>query len=193
MSTDRNLNLIGQFKDFKAPARYAPFNVQILDGVIFVTFAKQDDAKHDDVAGKGHGLIDVFYPKAGTFHRLVTGKDAGGKLKEINSPWGLAISPSTFGRHADQLLVGNFGSGTIMSFEADGDFQGLLEDANSKEKPLVIDGLWGLMFGNDGRGGRSSTLYFSAGPDGESHGLFGAIDVAPDEPRHGKGQGQDHK
>jgi hypothetical protein len=91
-----------------------------------VTFAKQNPATGDDVAGRGHGLIDVFNPETGTFHRFATGKDAGGKLKEINSPWGLALSPATFGAHGDQLLVGNFGSGTIMSFDADGRFRGLL-------------------------------------------------------------------
>ena len=95
------------------------------------------------------------------------------------------MSPTNFGAHADQLLVGNFGSGTIMAFEADGDFRGLLEDASTKEKPMVIDGLWGLTFGNGGKAGRASTLYFSAGPDGENHGLFGAIDPAPEEHRHG--------
>jgi uncharacterized protein (TIGR03118 family) len=179
---DGNLNLVGQFMDLTAPTGYAPFNVLSLDGMVFVTFAKQDAAKHDDTAGKGHGLIDVFDPQTTMFHRFATGKDAGGKLKEINSPWGLAIAPSTFGKHAGQLLVGNFGSGTIMSFEANGHFDGLLEGA--KEKTLVIDGLWGLAFGNGGRGGRPSTLYFTAGPDGESHGLFGAIDPAPEKVKH---------
>jgi uncharacterized protein (TIGR03118 family) len=190
---DGNLVLKGQFKDNNAPAGYAPFNVLALEGIVYVTFAKQDPTKHDDVAGPGNGLVDVFDPVTTMFRRLVTGKDAGGKLKEINSPWGVAIAPNTFGRHADQLLIGNFGSGTIMAFEADGDFQGLLEDANNKEKPLVIDGLWGLKFGNSGRGGVLGTLYFTAGPDGESHGLFGAIDTAPEEVRHGQGHGQDHK
>ena len=190
---DGDLNLLGQFKDHKAPAGYAPFNVQTLDGMVFVTFAKQDPTGHDDVAGAGHGLIDVFNPQTHAFHRLATGKDAGGKLKEINSPWGLALAPSTFGKHGGQLLVGNFGSGTIMAFEADGDFQGLLEDANSKEKPLVIDGLWGLAFGNGGKAGSPGTLFFTAGPDDESHGLFGAIDTAPEEAHHGHGHGHDHK
>jgi uncharacterized protein (TIGR03118 family) len=169
-----NLSLAGQFKDDNAPAGYAPFNVQVIGNAVFVTFAKQDDVQHDDVPGAGHGLIDMFDPSTGKFTRFATGTDAGGHLRQINSPWGLALAPKGFGRHGDQLLVGNFGSGTIMSFEADGDFEGLLKDQNSK--PITIDGLWGLRFGNDGRGGRSSTLYFSAGPDSEGHGLFGSLD-----------------
>jgi uncharacterized protein (TIGR03118 family) len=173
-----NLTLLAQYADPKAPKGYAPFNVQSLGGMVFVTFAKQDAAKHDDDAGPGHGLIDVFDPATGKFHRLATGKDAGGKLREINSPWGLALSPTNFGGHADQLLVGNFGSGTIMSFEADGKFRGLLEGRH--ERPIVIDGLWGLAFGNGGKGGRPGTLYFTAGPNGESNGLFGALDPVPE-------------
>jgi uncharacterized protein (TIGR03118 family) len=169
-----NLTLMAQYKDPKAPRGYAPFNVQSLAGMVFVTFAKQDAAKHDDVPGRGHGLIDVFDPATGMFHRFATGKNAGGKLQEINSPWGLALSPTNFGGHADQLLVGNFGSGTIMAFDADGKFRGLLEGRH--ERTIVIDGLWGLAFGNGGRAGRPGTLYFSAGPNGESNGLFGALD-----------------
>jgi uncharacterized protein (TIGR03118 family) len=182
-----NLTLLAQFADPAAPAGYAPFNVQTLGGMVFVTFAKQDAEQHDDAAGPGRGLIDVFNPETGTFHRFATGKDAGGKLKEINSPWGLALSPTNFGGHADQLLVGNFGSGTIMSFDADGKFRGLLEGCH--EKPIVIDGLWGLAFGNGGRGGRPETLYFTAGPNGEGDGLFGALDpVVEQKP----GKGHDH-
>ena len=123
-----NLTLVAQYADPNVPAGYAPFNVQSIAGMVFVTFAMQDPDKHDDVAGPGNGLIDVFDPATGMFHRFATGKNAGGKLREINSPWGLALSPTNFGAHADQLLVGNFGSGTIMSFEADGQFKGLLED-----------------------------------------------------------------
>jgi len=171
-----DLKLAGQFSDPDAPAGYAPFNVQVIANTVFVTFAKQDDKKHDDVPGPGHGLIDIFNPKTMKFRRFATGSDAGGHLRAINSPWGLALAPKGFGKHGDQLLVGNFGSGTIMTFEADGDFRGLLHGAH--EGAIVIDGLWGLKFGNDGNGGRSTTLYFSAGPDGESHGLFGSLDPA---------------
>ena len=171
---DGNASLIGQLADPQAPSGYAPFNVQSVGGMIFVTFAKQDADKKDDVAGPGHGLIDVLDLETQTFHRFVTGSDAGGRLRAINSPWGVALAPSTFGEHGDQLLVGNFGSGTIMTFDADGHFEGFLQGRSGN--PIVIDGLWALKFGNGGRGGVPATLYFTAGPDDESHGLFGSLE-----------------
>ena len=176
---DTNLTLVAQFADPNAPAGYAPFNVQTISGNIFVTFAKQDAEKHDDVAGPGNGLIDIFLPQQSKFVRFATGTDAGGQLKEINSPWGMALAPASFGKHGGQLLVGNFGSGTIMSFDGNGKFQKLLK--GEQGHPVVIDGLWALTFGNGGKGGRPQTLYFSAGPDGESHGLFGSLDPVNDE------------
>jgi uncharacterized protein (TIGR03118 family) len=166
--------LVGQFRDTRAPAGYAPFNVQNLNGVIFVTFAKQDAAKKDDVSGRGRGLIDTFTLPDGRFHRFAAGQAAGGNVREMNSPWGLAIAPSTFGQHANQLLVGNFGSGTIMTFNANGHFEGLLQGPG--ECPVTIEGLWGLTLGADGGvSGVSTDLYFSAGPNDENHGLFGVI------------------
>jgi uncharacterized protein (TIGR03118 family) len=141
--------------------------------MVFVTFAKQDEDKEDDVAGEGHGLIDVFDPDTGMFHRFATGTDAGGNLDVLNSPWGLAFAPSTFGEHAGQLLVGNFGSGTIMTFDENGYFRGLLR--STKGRPVTIEGLWALTTGNGGRAGDPNTLYFTAGPEDESHGLFGSI------------------
>ncbi len=171
---DTHLNLVGQFGDYRAPAGYAPFNVQNIEGLVFVTFAKQDAARHDDVPGPGHGLIDIFTPQTHKVQRCATGSDAGSHLRQLNSPWGVALAPASFGKHGDELLVGNFGSGTIMSFEADGKFRGLLLAVD--HGPIVIDGLWALRFGNGGRGGRPDTLYFSAGPDGESHGLFGSLE-----------------
>jgi uncharacterized protein (TIGR03118 family) len=179
---DTNLNLM-QFTDTNAPAGYAPFNVQNVGGFVFVTFAMQDAAKHDDVAGAGNGLIDVFNLNTGTFHRFATGKNAGGHLKAINSPWGVALAPAGFGQLGDELLVGNFGSGTIMAFEADGDFDGLLEDTH--HHALTIDGLWGLAFGNGGRAGVPDALYFTAGLNGEADGLFGSIVPAPKKKHHG--------
>ena len=129
---DGSMNLVGQFSDSSAAAGYAPFNVQVLAGQIFVTFAKQDAAKHDDVGGAGNGLIDIFDLSSGTFQRFATGTGAGGKLKEINSPWGLALAPDSFGKHGGELLVGNFGSGTIMTFTAKGKFKGLLDNDRGK-------------------------------------------------------------
>jgi uncharacterized protein (TIGR03118 family) len=171
---DGNMSLIHQLKNPHAPHGYAPFNVQSLNGLIFVTFAKQDADKEDDVAGRGHGLIALLDLQSQSFHTFAAGSDAGGHLREINSPWGLAIAPSTFGKHADQLLVGNQGDGTIMTFDEYGHFKGLLE--NEHERPVVIDGLWALTFGNGTRAGVPGTLYFTAGPDHETHGLFGSLE-----------------
>src|ERR1051325_2812398 len=159
---DTNLVLLGRFSDPRAPAGYAPFNVQLAAGHVFVTFAKQDADKEDDVPGPGHGLIDVFNLQTGRFHRFVTGSDAGGRLHDISSPWGVALAPRSFGRQGDRLLVGNFGSGTIMAFDADGDFLGLLRKLDGAA--FVIHGLWALAFGNGGKAGVPGTLYFTAGP-----------------------------
>ncbi len=174
---DTNLTLVAQFADHHAPAGYAPFNVQLLHTHVFVTFAKQDAEKHDDVKGRGHGLIDVLNVETGKFYRFATGSDAGGHLHQIDSPWGLAIAPATFGKHADQLLVGNFGSGTIMAFDPDGKFRGLLKGEH--HGPIMIDGLWALTFGNGTRAGVPQNLYFTAGLDGENHGLFGSLEPVP--------------
>jgi uncharacterized protein (TIGR03118 family) len=187
---DQNMNLVGQFSDADAPDGYAPFNVQELNGLVFVTFAKQDAAKHDDVSGSGNGLVDVFNPMTETFHRITTGTDAGGHNKVIDSPWGMAIAPKTFGEHADELLVGNFGSGTIMSFDDHGRLEGLLRDTH--QKAIMIDGLWALTFGNGTKAGVADTLYFTAGPDGEHHGLFGSLSPAK-QIKHGHGHRHDHE
>lgn len=185
---DTNLNLT-QFVDSKAPAGYAPFNVQNFDGLVIVTFAKQDAAKHDDVAGPGHGMIDVFNLTTGKFHRFATGSAAGGFLREINSPWGITVAPRGFGQFGDKLLVGNFGSGTIMAFDERGFpgfelglFVGLLPDTH--DRPLAIDGLWGLAFGNGSKAGSTNALYFTAGLNGENDGLFGT--VTPKTEKHPK-------
>ena len=175
---DSTANLIGQFIDQQAPAGYAPFNVQNVGGIVFVTFAKQNVTKQDDDAGRGRGLIDVFNLATGTFHRFATGKAVGGKIREMNSPWGVTLAPKSFGSHGGQLLVGNKGSGTIMTFDANGKFRGLL--TGTEECPVTIDGLWALTFGATGTAGVSTDLYFTAGPNEENHGLFGTIQPVND-------------
>ncbi len=182
---DTNVSRVAQLVDFNAPDGYAPFNVQTIDNtLVFITYAKQDADKKDDVAGPGNGFIDAYDPRTGTLARFATGTGAGGNLHAINSPWGIALAPEGFGRHSGQLLVGNFGSGTIMAFDAQGRFQGLLRAGQGG--PVVIDGLWALTFGNGTRAGTPDTLFFTAGPDDESHGLFGALEPFAPGPRHGQ-------
>ena len=149
--------------DTSLPAGFAPFNDEVINGDLYVTYAKQDAAKHDDVAGLGNGFVDVFNLDGTGEHRLIS----NGLL---DSPWGMAIAPSSFGSFAGDLLVGNFGNGEINAYNATtGAFIGTLDGADGN--PLVIDGLWALTIGNGAAGGSLNTLYFTAGPDGESHGL----------------------
>jgi uncharacterized protein (TIGR03118 family) len=165
--------LTGNFTDPNLPAGYAPFNVMNLGGLIYVTYAVQDGAKHDDVAAPGNGILDVYDPQGNFLNRLVSN---GGVL---NSPWGMAIAPAGLGDVGGDLLVGNFGDGTIHAFNpTSGNLVQTLTDANGNT--LSIDGLWGLDFGNGAQSGSKSTLYFTAGPDGESHGLFGELVAAPE-------------
>ena len=160
----------GAFHDAMIPAGYAPFNIQNLGGRLYVTYAKQDGAKHDDVKGMGHGFLDVYNLKGHLIRRLA-------KRGTLDSPWGLAIAPSGFGRFVGDLLVGNFGDGRISAFDPmTGHLDGLLRNRHGKF--ITIDGLWGLMFGN-GTAGSPHTLLFTAGPGGESHGLMGTIEAAP--------------
>jgi uncharacterized protein (TIGR03118 family) len=156
----------GLFVDPRIPAGYAPFNVQELAGKLYVTYAEQDATLHDDVAGPGHGFVDVFTNDGALIKRLVT-------RGQLNSPWGLALAPAGFGRFGGDLLVGNFGNGRINVYNPHtGAHLGELGQANGQ--PIVIDGLWGLLFGN-GNAAKTSELLFSAGPNGESHGLLGKI------------------
>jgi uncharacterized protein (TIGR03118 family) len=189
---DSNAVLLGQFVDMNAPAGFAPFGIQSISNLVFVTFAKQDADKKDDVAGRGNGLIDIFDPATGQFHRFATGSSAGGKVKDMNSPWGIALAPKSFVKNGAELLVGNFGSGTIMTFDSNGNFRGTLQGNHGPS--LVIDGLWALTFGSGTRAGDPAKLYFSAGPSGESHGLFGSLEPVKHGHEHhdGNHQGDDN-
>lgn len=179
---DGNLSLVGQLSDPGAPSGYAPFNVEAVGEAIFVAFARQDANRTEEVTGRGRGLVDVLDLPTQTFRRFVTGSDAGGHLHAIDAPWGVAVAPETFGKHAGQILIGNFGSGTIMAFDEHGHFKGFLEDRS--HRPVVNEGLWALKFGNGGRAGVPDTLYFTAGPDDETHGLVGSLEPATRDVRN---------
>ncbi len=157
------------FKDATIPAGFAPFNVVAIADKVYVAYAKQDADKEDDVAGAGNGYVTVF-DAAGV---KVKSWLAGGKL---NSPWAISPAPTGFGVPAGALLVGNFGDGKIGAYDADGTLIGEL--TNSAGTPVVIPGLWDLKVGPPGTVDLSTTLFFSAGPAGETHGLFGKLEAA---------------
>jgi uncharacterized protein (TIGR03118 family) len=163
--------LPGTFTDPNLPAGFAPFNIQNLNGQLYVTYAKQDAAGHDDIPGLGNGFIDVYDLNGNFVKRLIS----NGLL---DSPWGLAIAPASFGAVGGDLLVGNFGDGSINAFNLNGTFIGTLATAN--DAPLINDGLWGLAFGNGGNGGSANTLYLTAGLNDESDGLFAQINAVPE-------------
>ena len=164
-------NWAGAFTDPSLPAGYAPFGIQNIDGSIYVTYAKQNQEKHDDVSGVGNGFVDVYTTSGGLVRRFASGGT-------LNSPWGLAHAPAGFGAFHDDILVGNFGDGLINGYSGDGRFRGQLKSETNA--PIQNDGLWGLRFGNGGTGGLTSELFFSAGLNDEADGLFGKITAVPD-------------
>ena len=159
----------GAFTDRRLPVGYAPFNVAAIEGRVFVSYALRGAGGRDDVKGAGHGFIDVYSPTGRLLDRFA-------RRGVLNSPWGLAIAPQGFGEFTGDLLVGNFGDGRIHAFDPrSGELDGVLRAPDGS--PIVIDGLWGLLPGN-GTSAATSDLWFSAGPDGETHGLLGVIRAA---------------
>jgi uncharacterized protein (TIGR03118 family) len=168
-AADFHNNLINVLPGTGAPALsgYAPFNIENIGGNLYVTYAVQDAAGMDDVAGAGNGIVDVYDLNGNFVKRLITGGS-------LDSPWGLALAPTGFGSFSNDLLVGNFGDGTINAFNPlTGAFLGQLDDASGN--PIVNQGLWALTFGNGGNGGLTSDLYFTAGSAAEDHGLLGSL------------------
>jgi uncharacterized protein (TIGR03118 family) len=164
--------LSGSFTDPNLPKGFAPFGIAAINGRIYVSYAKQDAGAEDDVPGQGHGFINVFDANGHFQQRLVSRGD-------LNSPWAMVQAPAGFGPFGNALLVGNFGDGRIHAFDLNsGAERGTL--SRSAGHPLQIDGLWGLAFGNGKTAGDATALYYSAGPDDESHGLFGRITANPD-------------
>ena len=167
---DTSFNLIQPpapfFTDPALPAGYAPFNVAVLGGKIYVSYAKQDADAADEVAGPGKGFVDV-YSGFGLLERRLVSRGP------LNAPWGMEIAPASFGKFAGDLLVGNFGDGRITAVDRrSGHVDGQLRDPRGKT--LVIDGLWALLQGTATTGG-TDALWFSAGPNDETHGLLGQL------------------
>jgi uncharacterized protein (TIGR03118 family) len=156
----------GAFRDRRIPDRYAPFGIESVSGHVVVTYAKQDADAEDDVPGAHRGFVDVFDKRGDLLRRFAS-------RGPLNSPWGVVKAPKGFGPAGGALLIGNFGNGRINAYAPkSGEFLGALE--NKMGKKLRIDGLWALKFGN-GVIGSPQTLLFTAGPDDESHGLFGHV------------------
>ena len=169
------LDLPGAFVDPKLPGGYGPFGIANLGGQIFVAYAQQDADQEDEVAGQGRGFVSQF-DLDGNYVRRVASHG------QLNAPWGLARAPSNFGAFGGDLLVGNFGDGEINAYEQqpDGSYERVGSLRGSDHKPIVIDGLWAIDFGkgNLTNNGPTDTLFFTAGPEEETHGLFGSIRAA---------------
>ena len=171
---DASFNLVRSFTDPQLAKTcplpnqcFAPFGIQNIGGNLYVTFALQDAAHHDDAHGPSRGFVDVFDTNGNLLKRLIS-------RGALNSPWGLALAPSNFGQFSNDLLVGNFGNGRINAFDPNtGALLGQLK--NQKGLIISINGLWGLAFGNGHAAGQTDELFFTAGINDEANGLFGKI------------------
>jgi len=163
------------FADATLPAGYAPFNVTNINNQLYVTYAQQDADAHDDVAGPRHGFVDVFNTDGSLARRFAS-------RGSLDSPWGTVQAPHDFGKFSDDILVGNFGNGKISAFNHKGRFMGFV--SGSDGNAIEIPGLWGIGFGNGATAGPTNTLFFAAGPNEESHGLFGTLTAAKTHHHH---------
>ena len=165
---DRNFQpaiLGGTFTDPNLPVGYAPHGIHVLAGGIFVTYAEQDVAKHDPVIGAGLGFIDEFDTTGNFVKRFATGGN-------LNAPWAAVVAPANFGDFSNDLLVSNFGDGTITAFDNQGNEVGQVTDAGGNK--ITIPGLWELVFGSGGTGD-PNTLYLTAGGADQTTGLFASL------------------
>ena len=163
---------LGDFRDPDMPAGFAPFNVYGIGPLLLVTYAKQDENAEDDVKGPGNGFVDVFSAEGFFLQRLISGE-------HLNSPWGMVFAPDNDQASID-LAIGNFGDGminvynlSVQGLHVDARWEGALGDTSGK--PLVIDGLWALVFGTGAGGFEADEIYFTAGPNDEENGLFGSL------------------
>ncbi|MDO3641759.1 TIGR03118 family protein [Mucilaginibacter sp. L3T2-6] len=164
---DKDFNYVpaNSFKDPNLPAGFAPFNIQNIGGMLYVTYAKlKGPDNEDDDAAPGNGYVNIFKPD-GTFVRRFASQGA------LNSPWGITRAPAGFAAATETILVGNFGDGKINIFDVNGNYKGQLQKDG---KPVSIEGLWALDFLKTNPVA-SSKLYFTAGPGDESHGVLGYL------------------
>jgi uncharacterized protein (TIGR03118 family) len=165
---DSDFTLVASFRDTSLESVYAPFNVAVLNGNIYVAYAWVNTKRNNVIPHPGWGVVEEV-SETGT----VMQKVAGGSL---NAPWGLAIAPTGFGTFGGDLLVGNFGDGRVTAYNAKLKSKGQIKIG---KKPLVIDGLWALIVGNGGSGGSASDVYFTSGPNKEADGLMGSLSYSP--------------
>ncbi len=154
-------SLGGTFTDPKLPAGFAPHGIHVIGNQVYVAYAMQDTPKHDAVPGAGAGQVDIFDANGNFVSTFV----AVAADNNLNAPWGVVEAPASFGTFAGDILVGNFGDGTISAFDTTGKFVGQL--TNSSGKVLVNPGLWDMVFGGGGGAsnnpGVAGTLYLTAG------------------------------
>jgi len=159
----------GKFQDASLPSGFAPFGIQAIGAKLFVTYAKQDADAHDNIDGAGLGFVDVFDTAGNLLQRFAS---AG----PLNAPWGVTQAPANFGRFSGDVLIGNFGDGTINAFNpVSGQSLGAVNLSNGSA--FVQGGLWGIAFGNGLSNQPVNTLFFAAGPNDEANGVYGRIDV----------------
>jgi uncharacterized protein (TIGR03118 family) len=159
----------GAFQDTSLPAGFAPFGIQAIGAKIYVAYAKQDTEMHDEEDGAGLGAVDVFDTDGNLLQRLAQGGP-------LNAPWGMTQAPANFGSLSNDILVGNFGDGTISAFDpANGKFIGKLTQPDGSN--VVQPGLWGIAFGNGLSAQPTNTLFFAAGPNHEADGAYGRLDM----------------
>ena len=160
----------GQFKDPALPTGYAPFGIQAVDNKIYVTFAVQAASGKVQTNGAGNGAVDVFDTSGNLFKEIAVSTN-------LNSPWGIALAPTDFGAFSNDLLIGNFGDGTINAYNPDtGAFIGQLKHADGSV--LTLPGIWGMAFGNGKSAQPANTLFYASGPKGKTTGAYGRIDLA---------------
>jgi uncharacterized protein (TIGR03118 family) len=174
--------LSGDFSDPNLQKGFSPFNIQNINGHLFVMYAKHEEGEDEEIAGPSLGIVNEFDANGQLLRRFVT-------RGRLNAPWGIALAPATFGTFANDILIGNFGDGAINAYDAaTGEFHGQLRGTN--HRALRLDGLWGMAFGNDRNGQSKDTLFFAAGPDEETHGVYGSITPAPREKPNAKSVGE---